>query len=316
VSVAQQRNALRRRLGAWAAQHGRSLTATLGQFRRSPGPSAMTAAVIGIALALPAGFLGILDNIESMTQPWRSGWQASLFLERDLATASQKELAARLDKRPEVATVERLSREQALAEFRRYSDFDRAVELLDENPLPPVLIVHPSTGLSPSATDELVAALDDHSEVERVRLDREWVERLHAMMALAERGVWLITALLGIAVILVVGNTIRLDIENRREEIVITKLLGGTDAFVRRPFLYSGLGYGISGGILATILVEAGRWILSPPVNRLASLYDSSFRLDGIGLSGAATLLAAGGLLGLLGSGLAVGRHLAAVEPA
>jgi cell division transport system permease protein len=276
----------------------------------------MTATVIGIALALPAGFLGLVDNIESVTSPWRSGWQASLFLERNLEPASQKELAARLSERSDIASVERLSSEEALDEFRRYSDFDRAIELLDKNPLPPVLIVQPTSGLTPSATDELVNAFNGYPQVERVRLDREWVERLHAMMDVAKRGAWLITALLGITVILVVGNTIRLDIENRREEIVITKLLGGTDAFVRRPFLYSGLGYGMAGGLLATVLVEGGRWILAPPVNRLASLYDSSFRLDGIGLSGAATLLATGGLLGLLGSGLAVARHLAAVEPA
>lgn len=275
----------------------------------------MTAAVIGIALALPAGFLGLLDNVEAVSQPWRNGWQASLFLEREMPPERQRELADSLRERDKIEGVERLSRKQALAEFRRHSEFDRALELLDENPLPPVLVIQPVRGLSPNATQELVADLEKQSGVERVRLDREWVQRLHALMDLAERAAWLITSLLGITVILVVGNTIRLDIENRREEIVISKLLGGTDAFVRRPFLYSGFAYGVSGGLLATLLVEGGRWLLVGPVNRLASLYDSSFRLDSIGVTGIATLLAAGGLLGLLGSWLAVTRHLTAIEP-
>lgn len=275
----------------------------------------MTAAVIGIALALPAGFLGLLDNVEAVSQPWRNGWQASLFLEREMPPERQRELADSLRERDKIEGVERLSRKQALAEFRRHSEFDRALELLNENPLPPVLVIQPVRGLSPNATQELVADLEKQSGVERVRLDREWVQRLHALMELAERAAWLITSLLGITVILVVGNTIRLDIENRREEIVISKLLGGTDAFVRRPFLYSGFAYGVSGGLLATLLVEGGRWLLVGPVNRLASLYDSSFRLDGIGVTGIATLLAAGGLLGLLGSWLAVTRHLTAIEP-
>lgn len=311
-----RRTTLRRRIAGWGTHHARAVGASLDQFRRSPGPSAMTAAVIGIALALPAGFLGLLDNVEAVTAQWRSGWQASLFLERDLPPASQQKLAEAIGERSEVAAVTRLSREEALAEFQRHSRFDRALELLEENPLPPVLIVEPRGDLDPNATETLMEDFRNRPEIERVRLDRQWVQRLHAFMALAERAVWLITALLSVTVILVVGNTIRLDIEGRREEIVITKLIGGTDAFVRRPFLYAGLGYGIGGGLLATVLVEGGRWVLAGPVNRLAALYDSSFRLTGIGLAGAGTLLAAGALLGLLGSWLAVSRHLTAIEPA
>ena len=310
------RQRLLARLKAWAAHHGRSLAATWGQFRRSPGPSSVTATVIGIALALPTGFLGLMDNIEAATAPWRSGWQASLFLQRDLSTDSQHKLAAAIRERSDVQTVERLSREDALAEFRRHSGFDKALELLEDNPLPPVLLVQPRTDLAPDATEAMVADFRQRPEVDRVRLDQEWVKRLHAFMGLAERGVWLIASLLGVTVILVVGNTIRLDIESRREEIIISKLLGGTDAFVRRPFLYSGLAYGVAGGVLATLLVAVGRWILAAPVNRLASLYDSSFRLSSIGVFGVGTLLAIGGLLGLIGSWLAVSRHLTTIEPA
>lgn len=311
----RQNGPVGRWIRTWLTHHARAIGACIEQFRRSPAPSTVTAAVIGIALALPAGFLGLLDNVEAVTAQWRSGWQASLFLERDLPEASQRKLADAIHERDDVKAVTRLSREEALAEFRRHSDFDRALELLEKNPLPPVLIVEPHRDLDPDATGALMDDFANRPEVERVRLDRRWVQRLHAFMDLAERGIWLITALLGMTVVLVVGNTIRLDIESRREEIVISKLIGGTDAFVRRPFLYAGLGYGIAGGVLAIVLVEGGRWILAGPVNRLATLYDSGFRLDGIGPSGIGTLLAAGALLGLLGSWLAVTRHLAAIEP-
>jgi cell division transport system permease protein len=134
-------------------------------------------------------------------------------------------------------------------------------------------------------------------------------------VALVERAVWVVGGLLALAVAMVVGNTIRLDIENRRDEIVITKLIGATDAFIRRPFLYAGLWYGVAGGVLSCVLVEAGRWLLINPSRQLARLYGSGFHLQGLGFDDVALLLACGALLGWVGSWLAVGRHLAAIEP-
>src|SRR5690606_27826664 len=136
---------------------------------------------------------------------------------------------------PTIAAVEIITPEEALEEFRRLSGFEDALALLDGNPLPPVLVVQPGAGLDPEQIQELVSRLRARPEVAQLRLDQEWVQRLHAIMQLIERGVWVVAALLAITVILVVGNTIRLDIQNRRDEIVITKLIGATDAFVRRP---------------------------------------------------------------------------------
>jgi len=275
----------------------------------------MTASVIGIALSLPAAFMLLLEDARGLTGGWEGQTRASLFLQRSLPVGEQNALAERIGERPEVREVTRVSRQEALAEFKAQADFDGALDLLKDNPLPPVLLVRPVATLQPEAVVALVDELGTYPEVARTRLDQQWLKRLQGLLALGERGVHVIAALLALTVVLVVGNTIRLDIENRREEIVITKLIGGTDAFVRRPFLYSGLCYGLVGGGLSAVLVTAGQMLISAPVQRLAGLYASEFQLTGLDGGAALTLLLGGGLLGLLGSWLAVTRHLAAIEP-
>lgn len=285
------------------------------RLRRSLGPSLMTAAVIGIALALPAGFMLLLDNVARLSGGWQGQTRVSVFLAQEAGPERLEQVARDLLARPDVAAVQTLTPEQALAEFRALSGLDDVLDLLEHNPLPPVVVAEPPPGLAGAELDALVAAVQARPGVDRVRLDREWVRRLQAFMALLERAAWVVTALLAMAVILVVGNTIRLDIENRRDEIVIAKLIGATDAFVRRPFLYSGLLYGLVGGVLAWLLVETGRGLLSTPAQDLSALYGGGFRIEGLGLTGGLGLAGCGALLGLLGSWLAVARHLAAIEP-
>ncbi|WP_274600701.1 permease-like cell division protein FtsX, partial [Halorhodospira neutriphila] len=226
--------------------------------RRAPLHSALTAAVLGIALALPAAFWVALESAERAAGGWTDGAaRISLFLERDTGQAAVEARAAELAARPEIAGTETISPEQALATLRERSDFDAALELLDRNPLPPVIVARVSGERDPGAVAALAERLAEAPYVERMRLDQQWLERLHALVALAERALGVLTALLAVAVVLVVGNTIRLTIESRREEIGIVKLIGGSDGFVRRPFLYEGLGYGLAGGALAWALAEA-----------------------------------------------------------
>jgi cell division transport system permease protein len=216
-----------------------------------------------------------------------------------------------------VGTTRVIGRQEALAEFRRLSGFGEALDLLGENPLPVVLLLQPSQRAS---TPEGAAALADRlgklPEVDMAQLDLEWVRRLHAMTRTAERGIWVLVTLLSLAVLLIVGNTIRLEINNRRQEIEITKLVGATNAFIRRPFLYDGLWYGILGGLIAWLLITLSLLLLQGPVADLAGLYDSQFDLAGLSLGGSLVVLGGSGLLGLAGAWLAVGRHLAAIEPA
>jgi len=303
-------------LNNYLLRHAQTLIYALGQMSRRPFSTLMTVAVIGIALAMPAGLHVLLKNVQTVLSGWDGAAQVSLFLHKKTSEQAALALADELRARPEVATVDYISAEQAMNEFRRLSGFGDALSALEENPLPPVLVVHPVlTRQDPVSLEALVAQLRQQATVELAQLDMQWVKRLYGLMEIGRRGVWVLASLLALAVLLVVGNTIRLAIQNRRDEIVITKLIGGTDAFIRRPFLYTGFWYGLLGGVIAFALVQASLWVLAAPVDNLAGLYNSSFRLGGMDWPTVGALLSGGLLLGLLGSWLAVGRHLRAIEP-
>ena len=297
-------------------RHAEVLLSSLGRLWRNPVASLMTVAVIGIALALPAGLHLLLENARLMSGGWDGSTQVSLFLRREVPEAESARLASTLRERPEIAETTLIPRAEALAEFRTLSGFGGALDALDENPLPDVIVVRPAPGhAAPKAVEALVAELRVVPGVEHARLDMQWVKRLYALMEIVRRGVEVVALLLGLAVLLVVGNTIRLDIQNRRREIEVAKLIGATDAFIRRPFLYSGAWYGLFGGVAAWLLVSMALWATGGPVQQLALLYQSQFRLIAADAGTVLTLLVGGALLGLLGSWLAVGRHLAAIEP-
>ena len=309
-----------RRDGGWLhnylLRHAQTFFYALGQLSRTPFSTLMTTAVIAIALAMPTGLHVLLKNLQGVLSGWDSAAQISLFLERDTSEGNALELAERLRQHPAILTVEYISASQAMEEFQRLSGFGDALKALEENPLPPVLVVQPALAKQDAeALQALVEALRAEATVDLAQLDMEWVERLYALMEIGKRGVLILASLLAIAVMLVVGNTIRLMIQNRRDEIVIIKLIGGTDAFIRRPFLYTGFWYGVLGSLLAFIMVELSLLALAGPVNSLAVLYNSHFRLGGMDFLTTGSLIGSGLLLGLLGSWLAVGRHLRAVEP-
>lgn len=311
-----RRRGIGNRLSTYLLRHAQTLVYALGQMSRRPFSTLMTVAVIGIALAMPAGLHVLLKNVQTVLSGWDSAAQISLFLHKDTPEGDAVALADRLRAQPEIASVDYISATQAMEEFRRLSGFGDALKALEENPLPPVLVVHPVLQQQdPAQLQMLVSKLRAEHTVDLAQLDMEWVKRLYGLMDIGRRGVWVLASLLALAVLLVVGNTIRLAIQNRRDEIVITKLIGGTDAFIRRPFLYTGFWYGMLGGIIGFVLVEASLWVLAGPVNSLAGLYNSGFRLAGMDFTTVGALLLGGMLLGLGGSWLAVGRHLRAIEP-
>jgi len=303
-------------LGNFFSLHAQALIATLGQLSRRPFATLMTVAVIGIALAMPAGLYVLLNNAQRMVNGWEGASQISLFLKTEINAARAQQLTEQLRKHASIDSIDYISRDNALEEFRRLSGFGEALGALEENPLPAVLVVRPKKEASePARIEQLLEELRKRPEVDIAQLDMQWVKRLYALMAMVERGVLVLASLLGLAVLLVVGNTIRLAIQNRRDEIVITKLIGATDTFIRRPFLYSGAWYGLGGGLLALLLVQISLYILKQPVNNLTLLYGSNFALHGLDLRTSAALLGGGALLGLCGSWLAVGRHLKDIEP-
>ncbi|MEE8216116.1 MAG: permease-like cell division protein FtsX [Acidiferrobacterales bacterium] len=301
---------------AYLLRHLQVFFFSLGQMVRAPFATLMTIAVIGITLALPAGAYVMVDNVQRVGAGWDGNAKISLFLQRGTSEKAANRLAKKIRAMASVTSVDYISADAALSDFKRLSGFGKALDALDYNPLPPALIVHPQRNFNePVRLQGLVRQLGRHGEVELAQLDLEWVKRLHAMLQVARRGVWILASVLGLAVVLIIGNTIRLAVLNRREEIEVIKLVGGTNAFIRRPFLYTGLLQGVAGGLTASFLVSLGFGLLAGPIRDLASLYASQFRTAGLGMQGAAALVVLGGLLGWLGSRIAVGRHLRDIEP-
>ena len=295
-------------------RHAQVLFATLGQLARAPLASALTLAVIGIALALPSGLYVMLDNFQRLSAGWDRGTQISLFLKRNVSEGQALKLAQQLRALPTVSGVDFISREAALAEFKQRSGFGAALNALDNNPLPAVLVVRPAASDNPAAVETLVASLARLPGVDQVLLDIEWLRRLTVILQLTERAVLLLAALLSLAVLLIIGNTIRLAVVNRQTEIEVVQLVGGTAAFIRRPFLYTGLLQGLLGGLLAWVLVEGSLWLLNGPAQELAGLYGSQFTLIGLEAGPGISLVAGGAVLGWLGARLAVGQQLRRFE--
>lgn len=303
-------------VSAYVLQHLQVFFYSLGQMSRTPLSTLMTALVIGIALALPAGLYVLLDNAQRIGADWDGGVQISLFLKQEVGDEEALRLAEALRATQGISAVDIVSRAEALEEFRELSGFGKALDTLGENPLPVLLLVRPTAADDgPETSERLLASLSTQPEVEIAQLDMQWLKRLYGIMAIAERGVLILATLLALAVLVIVGNTIRLAIQSRHDEIEIIKLVGATAAFVRRPFLYSGFWYGLFGGAIAWLLLSISLGLLSQPVRQLSGLYNSNFELSGLSAQNALLLPLTGIALGLLGSALAVRRHLAAIEP-
>lgn len=286
------------------------------QLFANPVSTLMTVAVIGIALALPTTFHLVLKNAQLLSHGWEGAAQISLFLQDQTSDAQRMQIEQQLATEDAIETVNYISAEQALEEFKARSGFGDALLYLEHNPLPALYELRiKRTHATPIITEQLVEKLQQWPQVDMAQLDVQWVKKLHSIMLLSERVVYSLGALLALAVLLVIGNTIRLSIENRRAEIEVVKLVGGTDAFIRRPFLYTGLWYGFSAGILAWLMVTVTLTWLDNPVKHLAGLYNSQFRLQNLNFSEMMLLLMSASALGLCGSWLAVGKHLKQIEP-
>ncbi len=307
---------LGQRLRNYFGLHFHVLTNTLSQLGRALLGNLMTVVVIGISLALPATLHVFLNKVEGLGLAWQETAQISVFLQPNISVQRSTALMNELNSWPEIALLEYISPEQALEDFRQNSGLGDALAMLDNNPLPGVVVVTPAMAQhDPAAAEALLERLRKRPEVDLAQLDLEWVQRLHSLIALAERAVLVLGGLLGLAVLFVIGNTIRLAIQNRHDEIEVVKLIGGSDAFVRRPFLYNGMWFGLFGGLLAWLLVNVLLVLLDGPVRHLAELYDSQFSLGLVDIKTTLLLLLLGPFLGLLGAWLAAGRHLRVIEP-
>jgi cell division transport system permease protein len=303
----QLRNYLRR--------HAQNCIGAIGALSRQPLASGLTIAVIGIALAMPSALNVLVRNARTVAGSWDDIRDFSVYLQPGTPIDSAQRLRNQLDDSDVVEAARLISADEALLEFGADPEFGDLLTTLDNNPLPHTIVVRPIEAAAPEDLRELEEALSQRADVDLVKLDTDWVRRLNAILDLARRGVWIAAVMLVGAVIVIIGNTIRLDIQNRRAEIEVSKLLGASDGFVRRPFLYTGFWYGFLGGCFALLLLSISLWLLSGPIERLASLYGGAFEAPGVDGGTALVILAGGLLAGLGGAWSAVARHLAAIQP-
>lgn len=300
----------------WLLRHAQVSLSSLGRLSRNPVGTLMTAAVIGIALALPGTLHLLVDNARALSGTWQGTASISLFVNQGIGDAQLDAVRREVARRDDVAEARLIDRTAALEEFRRLSGFGDALALLDHNPLPAVVLVRPAARVAGAeAVGRMARELQAYREIDLAQVDLQWVERLGAITRTLGRGVAILAALLAAAVLLIIGNTIRLEIQNHHDEIEVVKLVGGTDAFIRRPFLYAGFWYGLIGAAIGLTLVWSSLALLDGPVQRLAGLYGSGFALATVDATSLLGVLLGGPGLGLLGARLAVGRHLARVEP-
>ena len=299
----------------WGSLHISTAVAAFHRLAGQPFASLMTILVIAVTLALPSAMHLLIKNAQSISASWDSALDFSVYLKTDTSIDDARRLAGLIQQRADVQQVTLVPSDEALEEFRDQSGFGEALDHLTINPLPHTIVVRPGSNHTDVSMGLLNEELGNLPETDFVQVDTEWVRRFHAILDIMQRSIAIGAALLGAAIIVIIGNTIRLDIQNRREEIEVTKLIGASNAFVRRPFLYSGLWYGLGGGLTALALVRYGLIALEAPVTRLAGLYNSPFRVLALDIAESLLIIGAGVALGLAGSWVAAARHMRRIEP-
>ncbi|WP_263261368.1 permease-like cell division protein FtsX [Pseudomonas sp. RIT-PI-S] len=299
---------------AWLESHRASFVDSLKRLGRQPFGSFFTCLVMAVALSLPMGLSLLLKNVERLGGSWQRAAQISLYMRMEAGSREGEALVSQAKALAGVGDAEFISREKALEAFQQQSGLGEAIKELPDNPLPGVVVVTPLEVDKP-ALEALREQLAQLPNVEQAQLDLVWVERLAAILKLGDRFVFGLAVLLISALLLVIGNTIRLHIENRRNEIEVIKLVGGTDAYVRRPFLYMGALYGFGAGLLAWAVLAFGLDWLNGAVVNLAGLYGSDFALGGVPAADGLSLLLGAVLLGYIGAWIAVARHLRELAP-
>jgi len=290
-----------------------SLKQSFGRIWQTPVASSLTIFVVAIALALPVSFHALIQNAREPIEALETTSQISLFLKPELSNDVGRALAEKLKKNPVLKGASLMTKEDGLRELGAYSGFGDALAALSSNPLPAVIIVKPAATDADSVS-RLLVELKSLPEADLVQFDNEWLQKLQALLAITERTVMAFSILLGFGVLFIVGNTIRLELQNRHEEIAIAKILGATNHFIRRPFIHSGFWYAILGAVLAWVVANLLILGVQEPVNRLAELYGSPYRLSFLRVGDTLILLSIATLLGVSGAWIVVAHFLRKID--
>lgn len=318
----KQRNAkkfgfrLKEKFEAYLLNHAHGLFSSLGRLSRAPFTSAMTLLVLAVAISIAAGFYLFIANIQQLTGNLESSNRISLFLQDNINENAGRKIAEHFKQNPRVEEVKFITKKQAIEEFKANSGFGDALNALDSNPLPNVIELLPRDALESSENiEKLMEEIKQLPQVEFVQVDRQSVSRVQAIMRIAGRGVWLVGLLLGFAVTFITGNTIRLELQNRQDEVFISKLVGATHSFIQRPFLYTGFWLGFIAGFLGWVIITVTLLILKNPVEKLSELYNGSFHLLFMSFSELILLLMMSSMLAVAGSWAVLHYQLRRLKP-
>ncbi len=299
---------------SWLAAHAGGFSAALERISITPLGSALNALVIGIALSLPVGLYLLVSNLQAASHQLTAAPQISAFMALDASRAEVAQIEARLKQTPRITAFRLVPREQALADLKKSSGLNDVIEGLPQNPLPDAFVID-AADASPAALEALRDEIRQWPRVAHVQLDAQWARRLDAGLRFARLVAALLGTLLGVALVAITFNTIRLQVLTRREEIEVIKLIGATDAFIQRPFLYFGALQGLAGGAVAWGIVSAGAYLANRSLGELSHVYAALLQLSSLTVADSLTLLFTPATLGWFGAWLSVSRHLALIEP-
>ncbi len=304
------------RVKATLVQHVHQVIHSFFELWKTPFATMMTILVLGVALSLPTVFHVVYKNVERVSGQWDSASEVSLFLKKNISEERVQVLINKLGLYEDIEAVTYISRHQALLEFKEMSGFSKALSYLDENPLPAVLVVVPvKSAMNAAGSKLLVAKLEREQDIDLVSVDIDWIEKLQAIFYLVVDMVIGIAALLLLSVLLIVSNTIRLNILNQRDEIEVLKLVGATNSFIQLPYIYIGAWYGFLGGVIAWFF----SWVLviwlESGVMNLTGLYQAQFQIISLNFDESITLLIVAALLGFIASFISVKQYLVKIEP-
>lgn len=300
----------------YLGRHLQVLFSTLGSMRRTPLASLNTILIVAITLLLPCLLYIVIKSAQGLSDNWQGRPQISVFLQQDLSDGVAQLIFDEIRLHPAISLAEFVTPSQALDEFRILSDLEFEIDFLDSNPLPASVVLMPTD--EHSNADQLLLLKEELSKIEgidQIKLDLDWTDRFNAILNVFTRVATLLSGLLGLALILIVGNTIKLLILNRRQEIEITKLVGGTNTFVRRPFLYYGSLYGFIGSLITLLLLLTAAQLIKQPIEQLSSLYQNHSPLYQLNLNDIGAIIGIGTVLGWLAARWSVAQHLRRVQP-
>lgn len=292
----------------WFTSHWQSLKLSLSSMLQTPFNSAVALAVIAIAMTLPAGLYVLLDNLHQLSNQWQGTPTISIYLKQDV---EPNKLMRTIKRYPQVARLKYISPHEGLKQFTKQTNLRSVVATLSDNPLPGLIIIYPKKDAeTPELLKLLFSQVKQLPGISLAQMDAAWVERLYYLVTLGERVVYTLGFLFALGVILVISNTIRLLLEDRREEIAVLQLIGATSGYIRRPLLYRGLMTGLIGGMIACVVTSILLSWLETPAQALAQTYSASIILHHLSFNNSLAMIVISGMLGLLGALWAVQRHL------